>query len=229
MPFFMPHYSSIGDADVLVRCPRCAGLSSLDQVGNDQKQYLLQATPYERACVEFGFLKDAKEIADRFPNTKHPLFFGKLGEPGDIRARAAWKRWKDEYFRYDKNAEPGLLRLRERDREKLRELEPAIEQEELTLPQPTPEEEATVAELLKTKPALTDHFRKRLFNLNSSFVQTKAHLDREAAAIATLLVRCKRCPDQYLVLTDEYYELHVEGLTRVPKSGEVADSNQAPL
>src|SRR5262249_28379259 len=127
--------------------------------------------------------------------------------------------WKQTHLRSDENTEPGLLRLRARDQERLRELELAIEQEELTLPQPTPEEEATVAELLKSKPALADYLAKGLFNLNSSFAQTKKHLDGDAAAIATLLVRCKRCADQYLVLTNEYYERHVEGITREPKSG----------
>jgi phage FluMu protein Com len=228
MPFFMPHHSSIGDADVRVRCPRCGGLSSLNQLGNDQKRYLLDATHYERARVNYGFLKDAKEIADRFPNTKHPLFFGKLGEPGDIRAQAAWKRWKEEHFRSDENTEPGLLLIRARDREKLRELELAIEQEELTRPQPTPEEEATVAELLKVKPALSNFLTNQFFNLNARCEKSEAYLESEANTIARLLVRCNRCTDQYLVLTDEYYELQVEGLTRVPKS-EVEDSNQAPL
>lgn len=66
--------------------------------------------------------------------------------------------------------------------------------------------ETQVARLLSEQPELCDFLRRSSFKLSHRFPFVRDALKSTRESTLPLLVTCSMCPDQYLILPDDYYQ-----------------------
>ncbi|WP_146406091.1 hypothetical protein [Allorhodopirellula heiligendammensis] len=64
-------------------CPECGDTKALDQINDEQKQFLLESTSYHELYTELCHLKTIDQILRRFPGTKNRLIVSKTKRIGD--------------------------------------------------------------------------------------------------------------------------------------------------
>ncbi len=81
MTIFCPTVDQM-PSPVLTVCPACGRSEALDQLTDEQKQFLLDATSYHELFTELGFLKAIDQILRDYPGTQNRLIISNTKKVG---------------------------------------------------------------------------------------------------------------------------------------------------
>ena len=151
MPIFAPFPDNmIGVVPVV--CPACDLTWNRDDLTDEQKQFLIDATGYHQILTEYQHLQTLDSILRRFPGTRNPLITSKL---------------RKQLYGND--------------------------------------DEVAVASIISTADGFHDFLGRSHFEHYGRFSFVHGLVQRYQDDIASMLVTCSHCPNQYAIIQFDYY------------------------
>ncbi len=147
-------------------------------------------------------LRKLEQLAERYPRTRNFLIRSKVDE---VCYSLAWRRLTVAAMQNNPTDHPSHRARARQQGELLQRLEREVHQHDSLRPPPTDAEEHELSQYLAAHPQLA-HFLTGVFKLQSALEDTSQRMQHYGRDWQTADLKCRKCQNDYVKLTDEYFE-----------------------